>query len=300
MIVKEIKNLGEEVVSRKGHYAITNTPEGSICILFDLPEAMEDYVKSHINKISLTIKKRNRAFYYFHWFKGGSLQDVYKKSEEVDAHMYLFLDRQPGAIYEEENLKRGEYEKEFLAQIEKLLEAWKQADGIACKDIINKIWRKYREKDPKVDLKYLSEYCSTACDCPISNESFKLFFKSFVDYSEQMYCGFGTEESDMTENVKTYIQKNYMHDISISQIAEQLGLTANYLSTIFKRKTGEKFIDYLTKIRLEAGKRLLVQNTSASVQDIALMVGYNSSRHFSALFQKYTGETPSVYRKSRL
>ena len=91
-----------------------------------------------------------------------------------------------------------------------------------------------------------------------------------------------------------------MYDISISQIAEQLGLTANYLSTIFKRKTGEKFIDYLTRTRMEAAKKLLVQNFSASVQDIALMVGYNSARHFSALFQKYTGETPSAYRKSQM
>ena len=149
-------------------------------------------------------------------------------------------------------------------------------------------------------MKCLSEYCSVVCGCPISGQSCKLFFQSFVENSEQMYCGLGTEESDMIEQVKMYIQKNYMYDVSISQIAERFGLTANYLSTIFRRKTGEKFIDYLTRIRLEAAKKILVKNTSASVQDIALMVGYNSSRHFSALFQKQTGETPSVYRKSRL
>lgn len=300
IIVKQIKNLGEEIVSRKGHYVITNTSEGTICILFELPEHMKNYVISHMNKICLTLNNRYNSFYYFRWFKSDSLQAVYKESENADAQAYLFLDRQPGTIYDEEMLKRDDYEAEFLSQIGKLIEAWKQVDGIACKDIINKIWRKYREKDPDINLKYLSEYCSTACGCPISRESFKQFFRSFVEYSEQMYCGCATEESDMIEQVKQYIQKNYMYDISISQIAEQFGLTANYLSTIFKRKTGEKFIDYLTKIRLEAGKRLLVQNISASVQDIALMVGYNSSRHFSALFQKHTGETPSVYRKSRL
>ena len=88
-----------------------------------------------------------------------------------------------------------------------------------------------------------------------------------------------------------------MYGIGISQIAEQFGLSANYLSTIFKRKTGERFIDYLTRIRIEAAKKLLIQNASASVQDIALMTGYTSSRHFSTLFQKYTGKTPTVYRK---
>lgn len=300
MLIKEVKSLGEEVVSRKGHYAITNTSEGTICIVFDASEHMQGYIRSYMKKICLTVNNKYRFFYYLRCAKCDTLQGVYSGSEIADAQLYLLLDRQPGIIYEEEHLKRGDYEEEFLSQIEKLLEAWKQADGIACKEIINKTWRKYGEKDPEVDLNNLSAYCSMVCGCPISHESFKLFFKSFVESSEQMYSGPGAEETDMIDQVKVYIQKNYMHDISISQIAEQLGLTANYLSTIFRRKTGEKFIDYLTRIRLEAGKRLLVQNTSASVSDIALMVGYNSSRHFSALFQKQTGETPSVYRKSRL
>lgn len=300
IMIKEIINLGEDIVARKGHYVITNTAEGAVCIIFDVSGQMQDYVISHMNKICFGMNNKYKSFYYLRWARCETLQGIYKASERADGQTSLFLDRQPGIIYEETMLQRWDYEKEFLWQIEKLIEAWKQADGIACKDIINKIWRKYREKEPKVDLRYLSDYCSAVCDCPISGDSFKAFFRSFVEYSEQMYCGFGAEESDLMEKIKQYIQKNYMYDISISQIAEQFGLTANYLSTIFKRKTGEKFIDYLTKIRLEAGKKLLVQNVSASVQDISLMVGYNSSRHFSALFQKYTGETPSVYRKARL
>lgn len=299
-IVKEIKNLGEEVVSRKGHYAITNTAEGAICIVFDAPEVVQDYIMSYMKKICLTLNNKQQFYYYLTWLQCETLKEVYKESEQVDSDIHLFLDRQPGVLYERDDLQRGDYEKEFLFQIDKLLVAWKQADGIACKDIINKIWRNYREKESNINLKYLSEYCSAVCGCPISDTSFKLFFHSFIEYSEQMYCGLGKEESDMIDQVKVYIQKNYMHDISISQIAEQFGLTANYLSTIFKRKTEEKFIDYLTKTRLEAAKKLLVKNTSASIQDIALMVGYNSSRHFSALFQKQTGETPSAYRRTRL
>lgn len=114
-----------------------------------------------------------------------------------------------------------------------------------------------------------------------------------------MYQGIDGEERDIIEEVKRYIQRYYQNDISISQIADQFGLTANYLSTLFHRKTGGKFIDYLTKTRIEAAKKLLVQNVSATVQDVALMVGYNSTRHFSSLFPKQTGENPSLYRKNR-
>ncbi len=300
IIMKKIKKLGDEVVSNKGHYAITNTADGTICVVFELPERRQDSVMSYMKKICLETNIKHPFFYYLRWVKSDTLQEICCESEKADRETYLLLDRQPGMIYDEKNLKRGEYETEFLAQIEKLIDVWKQADGIECKDIINKLWRTYKEQELNVNLKYLGEYCSAACGCPISHESFKLFFQSFVDYSEQMYIGFRAEESDMIEEIKKYIQKNYMYDISISQIAEQFGLSANYLSTIFKRKTGERFIDYLTRIRIEAAKKLLIQNASASVQDIALMTGYTSSRHFSTLFQKYTGKTPTVYRKLEL
>lgn len=298
-IVREIKKLGEEIVARKGHYTITNTGEGAICIIFDVPEKVQDYLMSYIGKICLIFNNKYPFFYYLIKVRCNTLQELYQKSEKIDSRIHLLQDMQPGCVYEEQELERGEAEGEFLLYVEKLLEAWKRADGVECKEAINKVWRKYRDKTLEIRLKYLSEYCSAVCGCPISGESTKQFFYSFVEYSETMYRGSGTEENDMIEQVKQYVQKNYMHDVSVSQIAEMFGLTANYLSTIFKRKTGEKFIDYLTNIRLEASKKLLVKNTSASVQDIALMVGYNSPRHFSALFQKYTGETPSTYRKSR-
>ena len=107
------------------------------------------------------------------------------------------------------------------------------------------------------------------------------------------------EEDSQKGKFMTFQTGKEFFGISISQIADEFGLTANYLSTLFHRKTGGKFIDYLTNIRMEAAKKLLVQNVSATVQDVALMVGYNSARHFSSLFQKQTGETPSSYRKNK-
>ena len=201
-VVKEVKSLGDEVVSDKGHYAIANTADGTICIVFELPKRRQDSVMSYMKKICLAANNRHPFFYYLRWVQSNTLQEVCCESEKADRETYLFLDRRPGMIYDEKNLRRGEYETEFLAQIEKLIEAWKQADGIECKEIINKLWRKYGEQEPNVDLKYLGEYCSAACGCPISHESFKLFFRSFVEYSEQMYTGFREEESDMIDEIK--------------------------------------------------------------------------------------------------
>lgn len=299
-IVKEIKMFGEEVVWQKGHYAIANTGEGVTCIVFGVTEGMRQYVLSHIRKISMSASVMESCFHYFLWFQRKTLEEVYKTCELIDSQAYFLLERRAGIVEEYGVSVPEEYEKRFLCQVEKLLDAWEQADGISCKEIMNRIWMDYREKEPTVNLKNLSEYCSAVCGCKISDESLKMFCQSFVEHSDQLYSGLAGEENNVIEQVKVYIQKYYMNDISVSQIAEHFGLTANYLSTIFHRKSGSKFIDYLTEVRIEAAKKILIQNTSASVQDVALMVGYNSARHFSALFQKQMGETPSVYRKSKL
>lgn len=306
-LVGEIGELGEGVVVRKGHYAVTNTSEGNICIVFDVvSQEMKEYVLRRIRKISeaalgeMREGKQPECFHYFRWFSKNTLTEVFAVCERLDAQTHLLGEWKNGAVREYSGRSKGEYESGFLRQIEDLLDAWKQADGIACKEIINGLWRKYKDRAPEIDLHSLSAYCSAVCGCPIESQSLHHFFRSFVEYSEQMYSGTAVEENDMIEQVKAYIQKYYTSDISISQIAEHFGLTANYLSTLFHRKAGCKFIDYLTEVRMEAAKRLLIQNGTASVQDIALMVGYNSARHFSSLFQKQTGETPSAYRKSNM
>lgn len=149
----------------------------------------------------------------------------------------------------------------------------------------------------------MAAYCTEITGEKFDGKSFKGFCKSFVDISESMYGNAENakeEEGDIVEQVKEYVQKYYMNDIGIGQLSEEYHLTANYLSTLFHQKTGIKFIDYLTEIRMTKAKALLISNKTASVQDISLMVGYNSARHFSTLFQKETGMTPTVYRKNRL
>lgn len=300
-IMKSIRKEGEEITRQNGCYGIMNTAEGTTCIVFRVSEDKKSRILSHIKKISITAGRDSSVCYYFQWACLRTLKEVYGACERLDAGEYLLMEQPAGSVREGMETDPGKDKQEFLRQIEQLIDAWERADGIACREVINDIWRKYKEtgKEPDADIGCLGRYCSSLCGFPVDTASWKRFFASFVEHSEKMYSGAAVEEKDIIEEVKGYIQKYYRNDISISQIADQFGLTANYLSTLFHRKTGGKFIDYLTEIRIEAAKKLLVQNVSATVQDIALMVGYNSARHFSSLFQKQTGETPSSYRKNR-
>jgi two-component system response regulator YesN len=103
-------------------------------------------------------------------------------------------------------------------------------------------------------------------------------------------------EADLVEQVVSFVRENYSRDIGIGRIAFNLGVTPNYLSTLFHKKTGITFVKYLTRLRLEKAQDLLATGRSL-VQEVAREVGYASVRHFSRLFQKQFGAYPSEMQK---
>ena len=103
-------------------------------------------------------------------------------------------------------------------------------------------------------------------------------------------------QGDMLTQVMRFIEGNYQPDISITHIAERLQVTPNYLSALFHRKTGSTFIKYLTRIRLLRAKELLA-DPELRVQEVAELVGYTSTRHFTKLFTSFFGHYPSEQRK---
>lgn len=295
-ILQKVRNLGEDIINRKGYYASVLNGEGVPCVIFYAAESEREYILSRMKKISML---ETEIAHYFVWFENKDLKSVCALCEKAENAMYLLAQEKTGTVckYNELMSRSGEKEKGFLLAVNKLLDSWVEADGGACRDIMNGLWRKYKDKKLTLKLNELSTYCSYITGCTIRNDSVKDFCLSFVEMSDRMYSSVSRINTDIIKQTKEYILTHYMNEISISQIADQFNLTANYLSTVFHQKTGEKFIEYLTKTRIEAAKRLLIQNESASVQDIALLVGYNSARHFSTLFQKQTGMTPSAYRK---
>ncbi len=92
-----------------------------------------------------------------------------------------------------------------------------------------------------------------------------------------------------------YIESHLFEDISLEAVAEKVGLTPSYFSTLFKNTTSMKFMDYVIKLRMEEARRLLV-TTRKPVSEIAEMVGYYDVRAFSKRFKKETGVIPSDFR----
>ena len=95
--------------------------------------------------------------------------------------------------------------------------------------------------------------------------------------------------------IKDFVHQNYAKDVSIAYVSEYFNLSPTYFSKLFHEKTGQKYIDFVTEVRIENAKKLIRSNANISVKQTAEAVGYTSVRHFSKIFQKYTGVLPSNY-----
>lgn len=105
------------------------------------------------------------------------------------------------------------------------------------------------------------------------------------------------DQKAICELMEQYLQEHYPHDISFQDLAEHFGFTLEYLGKIFKRQTGETPLKYLTKIRMNEAKRLLIQHPDLEIQKIGELVGYKDGFYFSRAFKAYTGVQPSEFKK---
>ncbi len=134
----------------------------------------------------------------------------------------------------------------------------------------------------------------------VPGQEFKRWIAVLRQHGELMLKGAAGDETfsrDMINQVTSFVDDNYMLDIGIGQIAEQLNITPNYLSTLFHKKTGTNFMSYLKNVRLFKAKELLT-GSNIQIQQVAEQVGYLSTRHFARLFSEQFGCLPSEYRDS--
>ncbi len=111
-------------------------------------------------------------------------------------------------------------------------------------------------------------------------------------------CAFeSANKKYVVEQIVNYFEDHYNEKISLDQIAENMYLSPYYISRIFKSETGNAPIHHLINIRLEKAKELLEGGYDGSIQEVAAMVGYEDAYHFSKLFKKKFGISPSLARR---
>ena len=106
----------------------------------------------------------------------------------------------------------------------------------------------------------------------------------------------GNRYGSLIDTAKQYLAEHFeSNDVSLNTVAAQVGVSSSYFSSIFKQETGQSFVEYLTKLRIDKACELL-RCTTLRTAEIGERVGYKEPHYFSATFKKVTGVSPKDYK----
>lgn len=91
-----------------------------------------------------------------------------------------------------------------------------------------------------------------------------------------------------------FVEKNFSHPIGLNDLADYLGVTPQYISSLLSTHTSQGFTNILAKQRIEKAKELLQKNMK--IKEIAYLVGFQNQNYFAKTFKKITGYTPKEYK----
>jgi AraC-like DNA-binding protein/ligand-binding sensor protein len=103
-------------------------------------------------------------------------------------------------------------------------------------------------------------------------------------------------EPPVIRKAKEFIHEHQSEDITLGQVAKSVNTSTFYFCKIFKKFTGLNFTDYVSRIRIEKAKNLLL-NPNLRVSEIAYEVGFQSLTHFNRVFKRIVGQSPTQYRE---
>lgn len=123
-----------------------------------------------------------------------------------------------------------------------------------------------------------------------------LINRTLISISRCVANEFTQKSSGYVNKIITFTNKFYSQDISISKIAERVGVHPTYANRVFKQFTGKSILEYVTGLRIKKAKKLLM-TTNYPIIDVAVETGYNNRQQFHNIFKKKVGMTPNEFRK---
>lgn len=137
--------------------------------------------------------------------------------------------------------------------------------------------------DTAQEISYLKRYI---LEMAISIKGF-LLKQQKINYDEHIYKAIN------------YINNNYQNNIKLKDVAEDISISATYLSRLFKKVMQINFVDYINRVRIRKAKELL-ETKRFTIQEIADQIGYRNASYFTQVFRDIEGITPKQYQQKNI
>ena len=169
-----------------------------------------------------------------------------------------------------------------------------------CSDILDILVAKLYV-GPGMNAKQSTEYASYYIELEkmgSKNEAFAYMQSVLTDLITALENEYNRSQHKIVSAAKEYIRLHYSDsNLAIHQIADSVGITDAYLSSIFTEYTGENLVTYLNRFRVDMAKELLI-NTKIIIKDVGYKTGFYTVQNFNRVFKRFTGMTPGEFRKN--
>lgn len=257
-----------------------------------------------------------------------SMEEIYLSYEEAVSVLHCHSGQGENLIfhYAEEKMGQDTLFWKLYEDEKKIIDGILQKDLEEIEKNVEIFWRKAAEKQVSYEklnaacVRIVSKIFNTLAEMEISfkedSEAYydtlsqirqfrsmghlKRFMTSFI--REVLSCLGETEKkkySSVVEQAVNYVKVNYKNELTVKSISQELFITPNYFSHIFKAEMGMNFTDYVNEVRIECAKKLLRENR-LKVYEVADQLGYQNYKYFNKVFKKYTGYSPKEYSRGNI
>ena len=143
---------------------------------------------------------------------------------------------------------------------------------------------------------YFSTRVMTAKQYASIVQLLSIFAEHLSIVSNQVVVQRQNAEPPVITKAKAFIEQHHAEDLSLGEVAKAANTSTFYFCKMFKKATGINFTSYLSRLRVEKAKNLLL-NPNLRVSEIAFEVGFQSLTHFNRVFKKIAGQSPTEYRQ---
>lgn len=251
-------------------------------------------------KIALRQVKELEKYYYYHSDGSVLCAEGFSGEEEHSRHdifdiSFLKKDLQQALVQRD----REKVKQVFKEVTELFLEYQPAKEQIinACMNFYY-FFFSYADGDKRgtdKDFPYPSEIVERLWECFTLQENVE-WLEQLGDWIGKMLDTFRqtSKTEKIVDAVKNYVQENYKEKLTLTAISSAIGISQGYLSSVFKKQTGDNLTDYINKVKIEkAGE--LVDLHQYMMYEISDMLGFENPYYFSKVFKKITGLTPREY-----
>ncbi|MGL6198134.1 MAG: response regulator [Lachnospiraceae bacterium] len=217
---------------------------------------------------------------------------IYEESYPIDLEKKMF-----SAIAQGDTEKTQHYSEEYMQWMES---SRLQADNtVRLKVIEFVLWAEHLAYEHG-GMVYHFDGRADYLDTLMSLDTYKAinfwFVQKMKEAARHIAANQREKSNNAVEKAKAYITENFTSDLSLENLAKEIGISPYYLSRLFKELEGINYIDYLTALRMDYAKKELSESEK-SIKEICRDAGYSDPNYFSRIFKKWVGFTPTEFRE---